>query len=208
MLSFSIVGPIVSILAILDVILHIHHDLRKLKNNVSSMFSEPSEQINLRIMVCVSFATLLSFGLVLFIIIAWVLSIDEEVMQFMVVIVDPPFVIWISGLLLLCCGIILHGWSRQVRQSFASSWAMSTTHTLVTKGPYSRVRHPSYSSYILCFIGLILMMPSLVTIILLMGIPGYHSISVSEERLLLSHFGNQYKEYMTRTGRFFPFLRT
>jgi protein-S-isoprenylcysteine O-methyltransferase Ste14 len=84
---------------------------------------------------------------------------------------------------------------------------MTETHKLIMKGPYSRIRHPSYLSYALSFIGLVLMMPSVLTVILLVGIPGYYTLAVQEEQLLISHFGNDYRNYMMKTGRFMPKLR-
>jgi protein-S-isoprenylcysteine O-methyltransferase Ste14 len=88
----------------------------------------------------------------------------------------------------------------------ASSWEMDDTHQLVTHGPYSRIRHPSYLSYILSMFGLFLMIPSICTLIILIGIPGYSWISMYEEKLLLAQFGDEYESYMQRSGRFFPYI--
>jgi protein-S-isoprenylcysteine O-methyltransferase Ste14 len=45
------------------------------------------------------------------------------------------------------------------------------------------------------------------TVILLVGIPGYYMAAAQEEQLLISHFGNDYRNYMMKTGRFIPKLR-
>jgi protein-S-isoprenylcysteine O-methyltransferase Ste14 len=83
---------------------------------------------------------------------------------------------------------------------------MSDAHTLVTHGPYSRIRHPSYLSYMLTMLGLFLALPSIYTIVILIGIPGYYLLSICEEKLLISHFGKEYESYMRRTGRFLPYI--
>jgi protein-S-isoprenylcysteine O-methyltransferase Ste14 len=78
---------------------------------------------------------------------------------------------------------------------------------LVTWGPFRLVRHPSYFSYILMFIGLFLLWPNLLTVICLVGIPGYFGVASEEESSLASQFGAEYREYQKRTGRLFPKLR-
>jgi protein-S-isoprenylcysteine O-methyltransferase Ste14 len=83
---------------------------------------------------------------------------------------------------------------------------MQKTHKLVTWGPYRFVRHPSYLAYFLLFTGLLVMWPNLLTFVPLVAIPGYIRATDKEERLLEAHFGNEYKEYQRRTGRFFPRL--
>jgi protein-S-isoprenylcysteine O-methyltransferase Ste14 len=51
------------------------------------------------------------------------------------------------------------------------------------------------------------MIPSVVTLILLFGIPGYYYIAKIEEKHLLHHFGKEYSEYMQRTGMLLPKIR-
>jgi protein-S-isoprenylcysteine O-methyltransferase Ste14 len=158
-------------------------------------------------MFAVALSTLVSFVLVLLIVVAQPLSFTDILLAIMLIIGDPPVSVWLPGFGLLFLGIVLHGWSRWVRQSMASSWEMRQDQVLVKNGPYSRVRHPSYTSYILSFLGLLLMIPSVTTALLLVGIPGYYTVAMVEERHLVQHFGKAYEEYMGETGRFFPVLR-
>ncbi|TFG28610.1 isoprenylcysteine carboxylmethyltransferase family protein, partial [Candidatus Thorarchaeota archaeon] len=74
-------------------------------------------------------------------------------------------------------------------------------------GPYSAIRHPSYTSYMLCFVALVLLIPSPVTLALLIGIPGYYLVAKTEEQLLISHFGDEYLSYINKTGMFLPRLK-
>ncbi|HXF59778.1 MAG TPA: isoprenylcysteine carboxylmethyltransferase family protein, partial [Candidatus Saccharimonadales bacterium] len=77
--------------------------------------------------------------------------------------------------------------------------------TLVTRGPYRWVRHPFYDA-----VALLLASVSLITanaFLLLCGAIVLALIWIrtrKEEELLLARFGNQYRAYMIRTGRFFP----
>ena len=206
MVDFTITGPIVGILAISDVLLHIYLDTKKSTLREKSRLREPSVHVQYSAMIAVSISTLLSFALVLLIPIAWILELEITELWFLIPIVEPSIPVWLSGLVLVILGIILHSWSRYVRQEMAASWAMSEEHRLITTGPYSKVRHPSYTSYFLSFIGLFLLLPSVVALIMMIGFWGYYIAAVTEEQHLLNHFGGAYSEYMKRTGRFLPGL--
>lgn len=207
MLDFEIAGPIVGVLIVVDVALHIYMDMKKIRGGGLSVTREPDAVIPKSAMVAIAASTLLVFALVLLIPIAWLTSQGSVLVQLLFPLADSPVLLWSGGLVTLGGGVILHGWSRQVRQLHASSWTMTETHKLIMKGPYSRIRHPSYLSYVLSFIGLVLMIPSVLTVMLLVGIPGYYTAAVREEQLLISHFGNDYQNYMMKTGRFMPKLR-
>jgi protein-S-isoprenylcysteine O-methyltransferase Ste14 len=80
-------------------------------------------------------------------------------------------------------------------------------HTLVTHGPYRWVRHPFY--VIVCLWGLAL---SLLTAnwLLALGVIAVVTMFVVrtrvEEAKLVERFGDAYRAYARRTGRFFPRL--
>ncbi len=207
MLDFAIAGPIVGVLVVVDVALHIYMDIKKIQGSGLSAMKEPDAAVPKSAMVAIASSTLLAFALVLLIPTAWLTSQGPILVQSVFPIADSPVLLWSGGLVILGGGVILHGWSRKVRQLHASSWTMTETHKLVMNGPYSWIRHPSYLSYVLSFIGLVLMMPSVLTVILLVGIPGYYTAAMREEQLLISHFGNDYRNYMMKTGRFIPKLR-
>ena len=204
MLDFTLAGPIVGIAASIDVALHLYFDVKKSRTTNTRTFSEPRTSISSPVMTAVSISTILAFILVAIIPMIWILDVSEEVVPLLFPLLDSPVAVWMLGLLLLMIGIFLHGWSRYARQDMATSWEMSSEHDLIMNGPYSRIRHPSYLSYFLSFGGLLLMLPSLVTLLLVPGFPGYYLVALVEERHLLLHFGNQYKTYMSGTGRFLP----
>ncbi|TXT54763.1 MAG: membrane protein of unknown function [Candidatus Thorarchaeota archaeon] len=205
MFEMWIVGPVISILATVNVLIHLYEDWKILQENDSRSFAEPSTTIDPLPMAVTVLSTLLSFGIVLVIIVEYLFGFNGQFFGLMIPLLDPPFLVWFIGFLLVSVGIVLHAWSRYVRQDMATSWALTHTHVLITKGPYSKIRHPSYSAYFLCFIGLFLLIPSVMTLMLLVGFYGYHEIAITEEKLLLDHFGDEYRDYMYRTGRFLPF---
>ncbi len=78
-------------------------------------------------------------------------------------------------------------------------------HTLVTGGPYGYVRHPFY----ICGL-LIVISGALITANWFIGLCGVTVILLLvlrtriEEDKLIERFGDEYRQYMVRTGRFFP----
>ena len=77
---------------------------------------------------------------------------------------------------------------------------------IVTYGAYKYIRHPFYASFLLAFLGVSLACPHVVTIFC----AGYSFLMLTltakreEKRLSESAFGEEYKAYMKRTGRFIP----
>ena len=77
--------------------------------------------------------------------------------------------------------------------------------TLVTRGPYRWIRHPFYGSVTLLMLAMALLAANwflLLAASLLVGLLVLRTDK--EEDLLVARFGDAYREYMSRTGRFFP----
>jgi len=77
--------------------------------------------------------------------------------------------------------------------------------TLVQHGPYQWVRHPIYLFQTLMLIGVILLLPTPFLLFLL----GLHLVciyikAVDEETYLLNTHGTEYRDYLARSGRFWP----
>jgi len=81
-------------------------------------------------------------------------------------------------------------------------------HELVTSGPYRWVRHPLYSVGTSFFVSL-----SLVAANWFIGLGSLSALAMllvrlpKEEAKLIERFGDEYRVYMERTGRFLPRLR-
>jgi protein-S-isoprenylcysteine O-methyltransferase Ste14 len=78
-------------------------------------------------------------------------------------------------------------------------------HSLVTHGPYAYVRHPFYVA-----VALLVVANGLTTanwFILASGLTLFSLLVIRtsiEEAKLIERFGQQYRDYMQKTGRFFP----
>jgi protein-S-isoprenylcysteine O-methyltransferase Ste14 len=80
-------------------------------------------------------------------------------------------------------------------------------HVLSTKGPYKYIRHPLYTFGSSLFIAFGMMADN--WFIALLGILAFIGMAVrtpKEEANLIEKFGDEYREYMKRTGRFLPKL--
>lgn len=97
-----------------------------------------------------------------------------------------------------------------MRQFMRPSVEVREKHELVTRGPYSHIRHPLYTSIILMTLAPALL---LFHIVLIIGFLGCLCIvyrrAVLEEELLASEdgFGQAYRDYLQKTGRFLPKLK-
>jgi protein-S-isoprenylcysteine O-methyltransferase Ste14 len=78
-------------------------------------------------------------------------------------------------------------------------------HTLVTHGPYRWVRHPFYDVVLLAVVCMSLLTAN--WLLALLGLTAFTLIVVRtriEEEKLVERFGDEYRAYMARTGRFLP----
>ena len=118
---------------------------------------------------------------------------------------------WVQvlGFCILLLGALLFVWVRRaLGTSYSGHISTVDEQTLVQHGPYRLIRHPGYAAYLLIAIGISVGFTSwagLVSIVLLL-IPGLiYRISV-EEKVLISHFGEQYTRYQQRTRRLLPWV--
>jgi len=78
-------------------------------------------------------------------------------------------------------------------------------HTLVTRGPYRWIRHPFYVAMALVTIGAALIAAN--WFVLVSGVVVFSLLALRsrvEEEELAARFGDSYRQYKKRTGRFFP----
>lgn len=91
---------------------------------------------------------------------------------------------------------------------FSPKLEMKESHTLVSSGVYSRVRHPMYTAVFLNALAQALLLANFVVgpaFLVAFSILYFSRIEL-EEKMMLDHFGNQYEEYRQRTNRLFPSL--
>jgi protein-S-isoprenylcysteine O-methyltransferase Ste14 len=84
------------------------------------------------------------------------------------------------------------------------------SHKLLRRGPalsglYRIIRHPQYVALAWTGLGLSILWPRFLTVVLWALMVGVYSLLArDEERRMLNQFGDQYRAYMERTGRFVP----
>lgn len=118
----------------------------------------------------------------------------------------PEWARWVGAV--VCAVGVWCFWRTHV--ALAHNWAplleVREGNTLVDSGPYRLIRHPMYSAGFVVNIGLSLLSSNwLVSAGLLVGMVLVYAVRVpDEEQMMLDAFGDQYREYMARTGRLIP----
>jgi protein-S-isoprenylcysteine O-methyltransferase Ste14 len=120
---------------------------------------------------------------------------------------DGESVRWL-GVVLYTVGGALRLWPVFVLGNrFSGLVAIQPGHTLVTSGVYGVIRHPSYLGLLVNSLGWALAFRSGVGILLTaLTIPPLLARIRAEEKLLRTHFGDEYVAYRARTWRLIPGL--
>lgn len=132
-------------------------------------------------------------------------------------IIQPDWISWASlplplwlrwpGLAFALAGFALLQWSQNtLGENWSDNPRMIKGQGLVTSGPYRLIRHPIYAA-----VYLILGSTFLLSANWLIGLAwiGMNALEITsrihfEEALMLEYFGEQYREYMKKTGSLFP----
>lgn len=119
-----------------------------------------------------------------------------------------PLPLWLrwTGVAMGVLGGTLLIWTfRSLGRNLTDTVVTRKQHTLVTTGPYGWVRHPFYLSS-----GLAILANSLATANWFIFATGSTAVMLlgvrtrKEEENLIARFGDDYRGYMKRTGRFLP----
>lgn len=117
----------------------------------------------------------------------------------------PAGLRWIGVGLLVIDGLLLTWTLRCLGRNLTDTVVTRKAHTLVTTGPYRWVRHPFYISAALAVLATSLTAAN--GFFFVTGgvmIPLLMSRTRKEEANLIARFGDNYRNYMQRTGRFLP----
>ena len=119
----------------------------------------------------------------------------------------PDWLRW-AGFGLGLVGLALWTWTQATLGSeYSPQLQLRQEHRLVTRGPYARIRHPMYMAMFVEGIALALVTASWCFVLFAAAmIAGFIVRAPREEQMMLAAFGNEYRDYMQRTGRFFPKL--
>lgn len=121
------------------------------------------------------------------------------------------FPVWLrwTGVVLALAGFALLQWAQvTLGKSWSDTPRMMKEQALITSGPYQFIRHPIYTAFVLIlgstlltsanwFVGLAWIGMTILEVASRIGF---------EEALMIEYFGDQYREYMKKTGRLLPRL--
>jgi len=115
----------------------------------------------------------------------------------------------IFGVVLSIAGAALWVWAFATIPGLSSGHYVLPEQTLVTRGPYAKVRHPIYLAAIILWlaVGVAYASIPMLSVALLYVVPAYALYARSEEKMMIGHFGSAYREYQNQTGMLFPRLR-
>ncbi len=120
-----------------------------------------------------------------------------------------PLVAAALGTLMLIAGAVLRRLCfNALGKSFTGKVIVAQDQRIVQDGVYRYVRHPSYTAALLMYTGIGLALGSWISVAILFLSHCYlYGIRVVvEEKALLETLGGPYREYMSRTKRFIPFV--
>jgi protein-S-isoprenylcysteine O-methyltransferase Ste14 len=117
----------------------------------------------------------------------------------------PEWLRWVGvGVGVIAGGLLM--WTlRNLGRNLTDTVVTRRAHTLVSSGPYRWVRHPFYGGVALCILANALAAAN--WFLLLTGGVLVALLVVrtrTEEEKLLLRFGDSYRAYVERTGRFLP----
>jgi len=114
---------------------------------------------------------------------------------------------WSGVVIGITGGLLLAVTFKTLGKNLTDTVVTRAAHTLVTRGPYRWVRHPFYLATALAVVA-----NTLVTANWFLALTGGITFGLLvlrtriEEEKLIERFGDDYKEYMKRTGRLLPRL--
>jgi protein-S-isoprenylcysteine O-methyltransferase Ste14 len=120
----------------------------------------------------------------------------------------PDSVRWLGVGLGILCVLGVYWLFSSIGSGITATSATRQHHTLVTRGPYRWIRHPLYTIGSSLFVAMGLMADN--WFIVLLGALAFIAVALrtpKEEANLIAKFGDEYREYMKRTGRFLPKLQ-
>ena len=91
-------------------------------------------------------------------------------------------------------------------RNWSSTLQIVEGHSLVTDGVFRHIRHPMYTAHLLWAIAQALLLQNWIAglAFLVASVPLYLRRIPAEEQMMLEQFGDEYREYMKRTGGLFP----
>jgi protein-S-isoprenylcysteine O-methyltransferase Ste14 len=118
----------------------------------------------------------------------------------------PLWLRW-AGVGIAILGFILLQWAQvTLGKSWSDTPRMMKEQTLITSGPYQFIRHPIYTAFILILGSTLFISANWLIGIAWIGMTVLEVTSrvAFEESLMVEYFGDEYRQYMKRTGQLLP----
>jgi protein-S-isoprenylcysteine O-methyltransferase Ste14 len=119
----------------------------------------------------------------------------------------PEWARWLGVAIGILCVLGIYWLFSSIGIGITPTSATRKQHTLVTSGPYHWVRHPLYPVGSSLFVAFGMMADN--WFIATLGLLTFILMAIrtpKEEANLVEKFGDEYRDYMKRTGRFLPKL--
>jgi protein-S-isoprenylcysteine O-methyltransferase Ste14 len=119
----------------------------------------------------------------------------------------PEWIRWLGVVVGALCVIGIYWLFSSIGSGITPTSATRKQHILVMNGPYRWVRHPLYTFGTTLFVAFGMIADN--WFIAVLGILTFILMAIrtpKEEANLIEKFGDEYRDYMKRTGRFFPKL--
>lgn len=129
-----------------------------------------------------------------------------QVVSIMLYTKEPDWILQIAGLIIEFVGVLIFIMSvAEMKENWRAGVQRDEKTDLVTTGIYSLSRNPAFLGFILMYIGILisffyfyLFVATLITVIL------FHLQIVNvEEKFLIEAFGDDYRQYQSKTCRYF-----
>ena len=122
---------------------------------------------------------------------------------------EQPRIFFYMGLFLIVTGLIVR-WIAflSLGKAFTLKVTILKNQNLKTDGIYKMIRHPSYTGFLLYYLGLGLIMENWICLLILTIAPFLVVLKriKLEELVLNKHFGDQYKSYTLKTWKLVPYI--
>jgi protein-S-isoprenylcysteine O-methyltransferase Ste14 len=142
------------------------------------------------------------------------------VFTFFIYIIFPQALVWAKvplapwlRLFGACIAVAALLWFIRIHRSLGNNLSVrlkiKDLQELVTDGPYRWIRHPMYTAFLVLHLATFLLTANwFIGLTWISGLTAIIFLRVKrEEAMLLAKFGNEYRNYMENTGRFFPVVR-
>jgi protein-S-isoprenylcysteine O-methyltransferase Ste14 len=118
----------------------------------------------------------------------------------------PSWLRWLGVALFALAALLLHLTHQVMGRSWTPTLGLREDHKLVTDGIFQYIRHPMYAAHQLWAIAQILILANWIAgfSFLVPQILQYWFRVSDEEEMMVEHFGEDYQDYMEKTGRIIP----